>query len=151
MGLSIVHRQPYGSSSVVLVLEGVLDHSTSGVFYAAIAAEIERVAPPLVIMIDISDVVQVDSVGVGGLVGADRLCRQAGVRLTLCGPPPLIRALLLLEPSAKRLGPATAEELSIRWCTPARLTRRRRRPGSQPAPSRGPGRNATGKRPGRGR
>jgi anti-anti-sigma factor len=145
--LSIAHLYPHGSESVVLALRGTLDHRTAPHLRMAISTEAERMPRPRSIVVDLTDIEQVDPAGVGSLVAGNRCCAVAGVGLAVRGTSPLIRALLQLQTS-REPAPATASQRIPRWCTPRRPTRRLRPTGARPAaPPQAPART----RPGRGR
>ncbi|MGN9913423.1 STAS domain-containing protein [Phytohabitans sp. LJ34] len=146
MTLSIAHLYPHGSESVVLALRGTLDHHTAPHLRMAIIAEAERMPRPRSILVDLTDIEQVDPAGVGSLVAGNRSCAVAGIGLVVRGTSPLIRALLQLQTS-RGPAPATASQRTSQWCTPRRPPRRLRPTGGTAAPPQAPART----RPGRGR
>ena len=76
-----------------LVLPERLDVTTVGELREALALAIES-GPEVDVVVDVSVVCVVDSVGLGLLVTTHRNCLRAGRRLVLVDPPPRLLRLL---------------------------------------------------------
>ncbi len=83
--------EPRGGWVEVIVL-GELDLASAPEFRRQLRRASEAGEP---IVIDLSGVSFIDSVGLGLLVGADRRARAAGGSLTLTGPSPRVDALFV--------------------------------------------------------
>ena len=88
-------EDPSQDSRDVLHPAGALDHSGSRVLREAISRALSR--GPATLVVDLSDVRDVDAAGLDVLVYACRAATAAHVKLVLCSLPPLV--LELLEPT----------------------------------------------------
>jgi anti-anti-sigma factor len=93
-----LRADPSQDSRDVLHPSGALDRSASRVLREMVGRALAR--GPATLVIDLSNVSDVDSAGLGVLVYACRAAFAAHVKLVVCSVPPLV--LELLEPT--RLG-----------------------------------------------
>ena len=77
-----IRVEPVSRDEVVVSACGELDWATSGELRAAITALLNR-GGTVAIGLDLSAVGFIDSIGIGTLVAAQRICQQVGVRLRL--------------------------------------------------------------------
>lgn len=89
-----VDRHWQGRVRCVIVLNGELDMQSAARFRAEVSAILKQQPPPTAIEIDLSGVTFVDSLGLGTLVVAQRICAELSVRLTVCNPTAQVARLL---------------------------------------------------------
>ena len=77
-----IRVEPVSRGEVVVVVRGELDCATSGQLRAAITALLNRGGIDA-IGLDLHGLDLLDSIGIGTIVVAQRICRQVGVRLRL--------------------------------------------------------------------
>lgn len=102
MTLSISTRFT-GMRELLVTLTGEVDYATAQDVRQAISAALDphRVQT---IVVDVSGVTFLDSIGVGTLVVASRICDEVGVRLTVRDPSPFIANLFTVLGVAEVLG-----------------------------------------------
>ena len=89
-----VDRQWQTKARCVIVLNGELDMQSAARFRAEVSAILKQHPAPAEIEIDMSGVTFVDSLGLGTLVVAQRICAEISVRLTVCNPTTQVARLL---------------------------------------------------------
>ena len=87
------HRELGGGPRCVLRVAGEIDYATSADLRTAIL-DLVNGAGVTTIVLDLRDVTFCDSIGIGTLVVASRICGQVGLDLQLRGPNPFLMRLL---------------------------------------------------------
>jgi anti-anti-sigma factor len=108
-----------GTRELLVTLSGEVDYATAQSVRQAISAAL---APSRLdtIVVDVSGVTFIDSIGVGTLVVASRICQEVGVRLRLRDPNPFMANLFTVLGVAEVLGvPPTAGLHPRRLAKPA--------------------------------
>ena len=98
-----VHRRWSGSEHCVIALSGELDMQSAARFRAEVSAILRGQPAPTAIEIDLAGVRFVDSLGLGTLVVAQRICAELDVRLTVVNPTDQVARLLEVSGMAARL------------------------------------------------
>jgi anti-anti-sigma factor len=80
-------------NEIVILLRGEVDFATAPDLQAAVSAAICAEPPPTTIILDLSGITLLDSIGIGAVVTAHRICEQAGVRLAAPNPSPVVARL----------------------------------------------------------
>lgn len=88
---SDVSRHPH---AVVVRLAGELDAHTAPRLRSLLAEQL--LAGPGNLVLDLADLVFIDSAGLASLIAADKGTRRAGMRLVLAAPRPAVRKVLSL-------------------------------------------------------
>jgi anti-sigma B factor antagonist len=108
-----IRVKPAARDEVVVSARGELDWATSGELRAAITALLNRGGIGA-IGLDLSAVEFIDSIGIGTLVAAQRICQQVGVRLRLTAASAFTARLLHVVGVGEALGvPAPAAEATL--------------------------------------
>jgi anti-sigma B factor antagonist len=98
-----VRVEPVHPDEVVVIFRGELDVATSSDLRAAITALLNRGGIKM-IGLDLRAVGLLDSIGIGTLVVAQRICEQVGVRMRLTATSAFAARLLHVTGVAETLG-----------------------------------------------
>ena len=108
-----IRVEPVRRDEVVVVVRGELDCATSGQLRSAITALLNR-GGVAVIGLDLRGVEFLDSIGIGTIVVAQRICQQVGVRLRVTAASAFASRLLQVTGVGEAFGlPARTEEPAI--------------------------------------
>jgi anti-anti-sigma factor len=108
-----IRVEPVSRDEAVVVVRGELECATSGQLRAAITALLNR-GGVAAIGVDLSGVEFLDSIGVGTIVVAQRICQQVGVRLRLTAASAFASRLLHVTGVDEALGlPAHTNEADV--------------------------------------
>jgi anti-sigma B factor antagonist len=77
----------------VITLKGTVDFTTAPRLREAISAAVTATPLPREVVLDMADVTELDSTGLGNIVVGYRICHHVGVRLTVRNPSPLVSRL----------------------------------------------------------
>jgi anti-sigma B factor antagonist len=103
-----IRVEPHSGDEIIVVVRGELDCATSGRLRAAITALLNR-GGIAAIGLDLRGVEFLDSIGMGTLVVAQRICRQVGVGLRVTAVSGFAARLLHVSGIDEALGlPAPA-------------------------------------------
>jgi anti-anti-sigma factor len=96
-------RRWSGRVKCAIALTGELDMQSSARFRAEVSAILREQPVPTSIEVDLAGVTFVDSLGLGTLVVAQRICAELDVRLTVANPTAQVARLLEVSGMAAHL------------------------------------------------